>query len=78
MIAKALITLIVISAIMGTSAAADSDGKGGQPGAFRDLKLGGRASALGGAIPALFPRELKRGLCHFLSGRPVQHGSFER
>lgn len=32
---------------------ADSDGKGGHPGAFRYLTLGGRASALGGAFAAI-------------------------
>lgn len=50
---RAAIVLIGVMIAMPGIVSADSDGKGGQPGAFRDLKLGGRASALGGAFTAV-------------------------
>jgi hypothetical protein len=40
-------------AVSSSPALADSDGKGGQPGAFRDLNIGGRPSAMGGAFTAV-------------------------
>ncbi|MEZ5358338.1 MAG: UPF0164 family protein [Candidatus Zixiibacteriota bacterium] len=43
----------IIALLLFASMIAAEEGSGGQPGAFRDLKLGGRASAMGGAYTAL-------------------------
>jgi len=48
--AVALLGLLLAASV---PASAGSDEDGGQPGAFRDLKLGGRPSALGGAFTAV-------------------------
>lgn len=45
----ALVSILILA----QSIAAGSDGKGGQPGVFRELALGGRASAMGGAFTAI-------------------------
>jgi len=49
-------TALILAGILlacSLTAAAASDGKGGQPGAFRDVKIGARPSALGGAFTAI-------------------------
>ena len=50
---KAALVLIWSAMVLTASAQAASEGKGGQPGAFRDLNIGGRASAMGGAFTAI-------------------------
>lgn len=47
-------TIAVMAALMLASAVrAGDDGSGGQPGAFREVKLGGRPAAMGGAFTAV-------------------------
>jgi len=47
------IALIVAALSISSAALAASDGNGGQPGAFREVKLGGRPAAMGGAFTAV-------------------------
>lgn len=49
---KTIVYTLVVVMLLPLMLAAE-DGSGGQPGTFRDLKLGGRASAMGGAYTAL-------------------------
>jgi hypothetical protein len=50
---KTAIILMILIVMPAVNILAGSDGKGGQPGAFRDLSLGGRPSAMGGAFTAI-------------------------
>lgn len=51
---KRLTIVAVIAALVFSSAAwAGNDGKGGQAGSFREVKLGGRPAAMGGAFTAV-------------------------
>ncbi len=50
---KATAILIALFLTVSPAVISAADGNGGQPAAFRDLKLGGRASALGGAYTAI-------------------------
>jgi hypothetical protein len=45
--------LIAVALGIASAAQAGSDGHGGQPGAFRDVKVGGRPAAMGGAFTAV-------------------------
>ena len=45
--------LMIMVVMFSMTALAGNDGNGGQPGAFRDLDLGGRPSAMGGAFTAI-------------------------
>jgi len=50
---KIIINILVIMAALSVAALAGDEGKGGQPGAFRDMDIGGRPSAMGGAFVAI-------------------------
>ncbi|MCK5127082.1 MAG: hypothetical protein KAR42_12585 [candidate division Zixibacteria bacterium] len=50
---KAFVIILTIGLLLPLSVQAGTDGSGGQAGNFRELKLGGRASALGGAFTAM-------------------------
>jgi hypothetical protein len=51
---KKTVFLVVLSIVaLAMAIRADSDGDGGQAGAFRDLEIGGRPSAMGGAFTAI-------------------------
>lgn len=50
---KATALLIAFLAVITPAAASAASENGGQPAAFRDLKIGGRASAMGGAFTAI-------------------------
>lgn len=47
------IFVFTVLALFAVSVGAGAEGRGGQPGAFRDLEIGGRPSAMGGAFVAL-------------------------
>lgn len=53
MMKKLQIAVFAILVLCSLPAWAASDGRGGQPGAFRDLALSGRAAAMGGAFVAI-------------------------
>ncbi len=50
---KSVLILMMTVVMLSMTALAGDDGNGGQPGAFRDLKIGGRPSAMGGAFTAI-------------------------
>lgn len=50
---KITIALMAVALSVSSAAWAASDGHGGQPGAFREVKLGGRPAAMGGAFTAV-------------------------
>jgi len=50
---KATALWIALLLVIAPAVLSAADGNGGQPAAFRDLKIGGRASALGGAYTAI-------------------------
>ncbi|MDD4050719.1 MAG: UPF0164 family protein [candidate division Zixibacteria bacterium] len=50
---KITIAMIAVALSISSAMLAASDGHGGQPGAFREVKLGGRPAAMGGAFTAV-------------------------
>ena len=50
---KTLFVILILAVLLPLSLQAGSDGKGGQPGTFRDMNIGGRPSAMGGAYTAI-------------------------